>query len=479
MAASEARKTTPPHLFGADGIRKVVGKEFTPVFVAEVISAFSKYIDGPGPVLVAHDYRTTSDGLARICAGTLQMNGVDVYEMGVMPTPCLQFNVKALRARAGLMVTASHNPTEFNGIKFAGPDGLEIPPEAERLIERAYARRECRFAGWDGVGQVRQETRGIERYLASIVANVDCDAIRAVSPRVILDCGNGTSAATSPLLLRMVGCSLTTLNANPDGGFPGQPSEPTDESLHDLEQAVVHVGAMLGIAHDGDSDRIAFIDERGRYVPGEVTLALLAQDVLRRHPGTTIVTSVTSSTVIEEVVRKEGGKLEITRSGSLPVALGVAEHRAAFGGEENGHYYWPEHQTTPDGSMSSTKLVELLVHSGRPLSELVDALPQYVLVKHEVPLPPELKVPVMERVKETLVQEADRSITIDGVKAFYKDGWLLVRPSGTDPICRVFAESRTADRALELVERGKALVQELTAALRPTNGSAENWCDPN
>jgi phosphomannomutase / phosphoglucomutase len=452
-------------LFGTDGIRKVVGTEINPVFIAQVISAYARGIDGPGPVLIAHDFRTTSDGLARICAGTLQMNGVDVYEMGVMPTPCLQFNVKNLNARGGLMITASHNPTEFNGIKFAGPDGLEISREVEEQIEKGVHERGHRYVGWDSAGHIRLETRGVERYLASILRNVDRDRIRAARPRVILDCGNGTSAVTSPQLLSSLGTQLKTLNANPDGGFPGHPSEPSDENLSDLKKAVVEFGASLGIAHDGDSDRIAFIDEKGRYVPGEVTLALFAQDLLRSHPGATIATSITSSSAIEDVVRAEGGKLIVTRSGSLPVAIGVAEHQAIFGGEENGHYYWPEHQNAADGPMSSAKLIELLVRTDRPLSELVNGLPKYVVVKQKVPLPPEVKAAVMEEAQRRLTAETDRVITIDGIKAFFPEGWLLVRPSGTEPICRVFAESRTADGATKLIEHGKGLVNELVASV--------------
>lgn len=455
-------------LFGTDGIRKLVGSEITPNFIAAVISAYATWVDGSGPVLVAHDYRTTSDGLARLCAGTLQLNGVDVYELGTMPTPCLQFNVPALGARAGLMITASHNPTDFNGIKFCGADGLEIPPEAEHTIEKAFHQGLHRHSTWDRAGKIRSETRGIERYLASIVTNVDREAIRRHHLKVVLDCGNGTSAATSPTLLRTLGTELTTLNANPDGGFPGHPSEPTEENLRNLRSAVVEFNAELGVAHDGDSDRIAFVDEGGRYVPGEVTLALLAREVLREQPKATIVTSVTSSTAISDVVREEGGALVVTRSGSLAVALGVARSGAAFGGEENGHYYWPRHQNAPDGPMSSAKLLELLARTREPLSEMVDKIPKYHLVKIRVPLPPTVKDAVLRQVAVTLSSEATRIETIDGVKAFYEEGWVLIRPSGTEPICRIFAESRDPAHAESLSNRGKRLVSDLVSSASGT-----------
>jgi phosphomannomutase/phosphoglucomutase len=468
------RMTTdlPSPLFGTDGIRKVVGEDMTPPFVARVISAFAEWVDGPGPVLIAHDYRTSSDGIARLCSGTLQMNGVDVLELGVMPTPCLQFNVLALRARAGLMITASHNPTEFNGIKFCGPRGLEIPPSAERQIEDAYAHTRNRFVPWNRMGQIRAESGGIRRYIDSVTSNVDRAMIQAAAPTVVLDCGNGTSAATSPLLLHSgLGCGLTTLNANPDGSFPGHPSDPTEENLRSLQRLVPESGAILGIAHDGDSDRIAFVDERGKYVSGDITLALLARDVLRHQPGATIVTSITSSTAIEDVVRAEGGKLAVTRSGSLAVAEAIAENSAAFGGEENGHFYFPAHQNAPDGPMSSAKVIEILVREGRPMSELVQELPRYSVIKTSVPLPPAVRDTVMAQAAERLKEGAVRTVTLDGVKAFYPTGWLLVRPSGTEPICRVLSESKTPDIAQSLNRKGRELVDELVRTSRPNPGA--------
>jgi phosphomannomutase / phosphoglucomutase len=453
---------SPRVLFGTDGIRKVVGDDLTPVFIARVISAYSKWVGGRGPVVVAHDFRTSSDGLARICAGTLQMNGVDVIEAGVMPTPCLQFNVPALSARAGLMVTASHNPTEFNGIKFCGPRGLEIPPDAEQLIEDAFEKGLHRFSKWDEMGRIATDPGSVDRYLRSIESNVDQPRIRKAGLRVVLDCGNGTSAVTSPMLLHAgLGCPLTTLNANPDGAFSGHPSEPTAENLAHLQRMVPATGAVLGIAHDGDSDRVAFVDELGRYVPGETALALFARHTLRENPGATIVTSITSSSAIADVVAAEEGKLVVTRSGSLPVAEGVETHHAVFGGEENGHFYWPHHQNAPDGPMSSAKIVDLLVREGRPLSRLIFDLPAYAVIKKSVPLPPNVREIVMQRAGEILAREALRTVTIDGVKAFYSDGWVLVRPSGTEPICRIFSESADAESAARLNHRGVEIIARL------------------
>ncbi|MGA8091175.1 MAG: phosphoglucosamine mutase [Thermoplasmata archaeon] len=454
--------TEPPRLFGTDGIRMVVGPDLTPDLVLDVAAAVAQFLDGQGPVLIGQDFRTTSPGIARILAGTLSMYGVAVVELGPMPTPCLQFNVRALGARLSLMVTASHNPTEFNGIKFTGPDGTELTRQEEMRIERLIADRRFPPVDWQRARKPAEDSQGVRRYADSILAHSDRPAIARKRPKVILDPGNGTSAIVSPELLRELGCRVSTLHAQPDGFFPGRPSDPTETNLGDLRNAVQHSGADLGIAHDGDSDRVAFVDEQGRFVPGEVTLALFAQYVLREHPGSTIVTSVTSSSCVKDVVEAAQGRLVITRSGSLPVALGILEHSAKFGGEENGGYYWPEHQVTRDGPMSSAKMVEILARTEEPLSHLVDALPRYTVLKLNVPLAKEFRSATVREVTRTLASEGAETMTLDGVKAFFADGWILVRPSGTEPVCRVFAESRDPARARELLDLGRRLVENAT-----------------
>jgi phosphomannomutase/phosphoglucomutase len=452
-------------LFGTDGIRGVVGSLYTPNFVADIASAYGTWLGSPGSVLIGQDFRTTSGGISHILAGTLQMLGFDVVEMGPMPTPCFQYNVRAFGAKGGLMVTASHNPPEFNGIKFTGPRGLEIPKDAEAKIERHFVERSYVGADWMTAGTIRSDSTGVDRYVDSIQKHIDVPAIRRSKLSVVLDPGNGTSAVSSPRLLREIGCKLVTVNSNPDGWFPGRNSEPSEENLTQLAKTVPELGAAVGIAHDGDADRVAFIDERGQYLTGDLALAVLARYVLRTHPGGTIVTSVTTSSVVDEVVKKSGGKLVTTKSGSLPVAVGIEQSHGVFGGEENGHYYWPEHQNAPDGPMSSAMMLELLAHEGRPLSELAAEIPVYHLKKQRVQVDPKLHAVVLAHAITALGQSADRIDTTDGVKAYYPGGWLLIRPSGTEPIVRVFAEGRSAERADSFSRRGVGVVDQALAAV--------------
>ena len=458
-------------LFGTDGIRGVVGELYTPSFLADIASAYGSWLGGSGTVTIARDFRTTSPGFAGILGGTLQMLGLDVLDLGIMPTPCSQFNVRALQARGGLMITASHNPPEYNGIKFTGPDGLEIGPADEAVIERIFRERSFRPPAWRNAGRLRPETGGIDRYAESIERNVDRRAIAERSSKVVVDPGNGSSARVVPRVARELGCRVTTLNANGDGLFPGRNSEPTEAHLLDLERTVPAIGADFGIAFDGDADRLGVVDEAGHYVSGDVVFALFARYVLRRHPKGVVVTSVTSSSLVGDVVAAEGGTLIVTRSGSLPVALGVRDHRAVLGGEENGHFYWPEHQNAPDAPMSAAVLIEMIARERRPLSELAAELPVYCLVKRNVPVAPRERPEVLTRIRAALSAQTDHLETLDGVKAYFSDGWILIRPSGTEPLIRIFAESRSSERVRSLAAMGERVIAEAVASTRAASAA--------
>lgn len=243
--------------------------EKTSEFLTGLMGAYAASMDGRGAVAIAHDYSTSSGLIARTCADALQRNGIDVVDLEVVPPACLQFTTHAVEARGGLMVTACPGSTEIHGIAFAGREGWPMSPEAERQIERAFSLREDRVGGREQRGRTRTETGAIDPYLESIAGHVDRPAIRTAAPRVVLDCGNSASGATSPRLLGAhLGSRLTTLHASPPGAVPVAASVPFEENLHHLRTTVVRVGAALGIAHYGDSERILCVDETGRFVPG-------------------------------------------------------------------------------------------------------------------------------------------------------------------------------------------------------------------
>jgi phosphomannomutase / phosphoglucomutase len=448
-----------PRLFGTNGIREVVGERFTAPFVARVAAAIASVVPPPGPIAVGWDGRTSSPAAARIVSAALALAGHHVIELGLLPTPAIQYNVQPVDARFAVIVTASHNPPEFNGIKCIGADGLEVPRDTEEAIEAAVAGDGSGGAPFSGIGEISPDAMGGRRYLDGIVAQVDRAQIARRKFTVVLDCGNGASVPTSPALLRRLGCRGVTLNGHVDGTFPGRASEPTEANLGELCRTVAAVGADLGVAHDGDADRAVFVDATGRFVPGEVMFTLLARDAVERNRGGVVVTPVSGSQAVEDTIGPIGGRVVYTRVGSPSVVREMRSSGAVFGGEENGGMVFPSFQLARDGAMALATVLDLLARRGSDLSDALRDIPRYTLLREKVACPIALREPVIARVTESFRAASDRLVTLDGVKAYLDGGWILLRPSGTEPIFRIFAESKDAARARALADRGIEVVR--------------------
>jgi len=444
-------------LFGTNGIRGVVGKDMTPDLALGVGKAVGTVL-GPGTVALGRDTRLSGPLLARAVASGLMSAGCDVVDLGVLPTPAEQYYLaKKGGLKGGVVVTASHNPREFNGIKVLDAAGMELRREDEEAIEAVYFGGRPKVAEWSSVGSIRSDGGAIELYLAGILSRVDGDAIRSRGLTVAVDPGNGAGCLVTPYLLAALGCRVISLHGQPDGTFPGRPPEPVPEHLGDLLRLVRETHADFGVAHDGDADRAIFVDERGTFLQGDRSLALLAGAALRGRGGI-VVTPVSTSSMLDDVARAHGGKVLRTKVGAPIVARTMFQTGATFGGEENGGVIFPEHQFCRDGAMAVAKMLELLAREGRPLSELAAALPTYVLRKGGVEVPADRHAAVLEG----LVRLAEgRTVErIDGVKIHAPDGWVLVRPSGTEPLFRIYAEARTEARAEALAKEGADLIRE-------------------
>lgn len=450
-------KEAAHRLFGTNGVRGVVNtKGMDCEFAMRLGLAIGTYMGGP--VMMATDARTSNDMLRSACSAGLMASGCDVLDCGLLPTPALQFAVKRNEVAGGVMITASHNPPEFNGIKCIDPDGTEMARSNEEKIEALYHSEEFTRAGWSNIGGTRAYTTAAEEYIDGIVALLDASAINKANLRVAVDCSNGAASVVTPRLLERLGVRYVTLNADPNGAFPGHNSEPTPDNTKDMVDLVRAGGFDFGFVHDGDADRTIFVDDRGRYMYGDRSLALVAHYACLERKGGLVVTSVGSSMCVEDAVRLAGGSIEYTMVGSPIVARAMMEKGAVFGGEENGGLIFPELQYCRDGAMSAAKVLEIVAKHGR-LSDLLDRIPSYSQYKTKTGCPDEKKHGVMRR----LASEAkgDRVDTTDGVKIFSGKTWVLVRPSGTEPIFRVFSEAQTPEEARDIAESYKRRIEEL------------------
>ena len=449
-------------LFGTNGVRGFANQDMNGELALKLGRALGTFLKQGDVVLVGRDTRTSGTMLVAALTAGLQSTGVSVVDAGIVTTPALQYRVKtAQRFAAGAVITASHNPPEFNGIKFIDPDGTEMRSDKEDAIEAIFFSGKLRDASWRDIGGDAHETGVNERYVDAIVAKVDAAAIARAKLTVALDTSNGAGSFTAPFLLRKLGVHVVTLNAQPDGTFPGHPSEPTPENVKDLISATKAFGAHLGVVQDGDADRCVFIDERGEYVDGNRTLALMAGYAVEKHKGGLVMTPVSSSSIVEEHVKTKGGRVEYTRVGAPIVARAMMDKKATIGGEENGGIIWPEFQHCRDASMTLAKVLELLATSGRPFSGLLADLPTAAAAKKKVDCPNEKKAKALDDFAKAHAK--DRVDRTDGVKVYTEEGWVLVRPSGTEPIFRVYAESKTAEQAEALAAKSLAEIRDIIA----------------
>jgi len=460
--AKEPTGALPPRLFGTNGVRGIVNtRQMDSQFALRLGMAIGTFMKGP--VMLGTDTRTSSDMLRLACAAGIMAAGFQVLDCGITPTPALQYAVRMRRSAGGVVITASHNPPEFNGIKCIDPDGTEMSRENEEAIEKIYHEGSHARADWTRVGSIEPYLTANEDYVKGVVSRVDSTAIKAANLRVALDCSNGAGALVTPKLLEKLGVRYVTLNADPDGTFPGHFSEPTPENSAQLIKLVSKGGFDFGVIQDGDADRAIFVDDRGRYMYGDRSLALVAHHICQERKGGLVVTTVGSSMCIEDAVRMAGGSVIYTRVGSPVVARVMKERNAVFGGEENGGLIFPEFQYCRDGGMSVAKVLEIVAKRGK-MSDLLDGIPAYSQCKTKTSCPDKLKEHVMDKLASEVT--GDRVDRTDGVKIFTAKGWVLVRPSGTEPIFRIFSEARTPQEAEELAEAFKSRVEKLVKAKR-------------
>ncbi len=442
-------------MVGVSGIRGRVGAALTPEVVARYAAAFGAWSIANSPsraIVVGRDSRVSGPMFHSIVVGTLQLVGCDVIDIGLTTTPGCQLAVEHHHAAGGLMLSASHNPIEWNALKCIGSSGLFLEA-SEGAAMRALVETGIPYAAWDKIGTVTQDDDVARRHIESVLAipYLDVDAIRARRFKVALDCVRGAGATIMPALLERLGCEVVGMNMEPDGRFPREP-EPIPANLREFERFVAGSGAEIGFAVDPDVDRLALVSDEGRAVGEDYTLALAARLVLRHRPGP-VVTNLSTSALIDDVAREAGVTAVRAPVGEVNVAVRMRELNAPIGGEGNGGVILPEVHLGRDAPIGAALLLQLLVEEGRPLSAIVAGLPRYVIVKDKLDRPNASLDTVYAALRSAF---PDALVdTQDGLRLTWADRWVHIRPSGTEPIVRVIAEGPDEGAARELVRRSR------------------------
>ena len=449
-------------MVSVSGVRGRVGESLTPGVVASYAVAFGAWASNRqkgNSIVVGRDSRVSGPMFHGIVVGALQSVGCNVVDIGLTTTPTCQLAVEDRHAAGGLMLSASHNPIEWNALKFIGPSGLFL--EAEEGSEmRSLVEKGIHYATWDKLGRVERYEGAADAHLDKVVSipYLDVEKIRARRFKVALDCVRGAGAVIAPKLLERLGCQVTAINMEPDGRFP-RPPEPVAENLGDLEKLVRSSGADVGFAVDPDVDRLALVSDEGRAIGEDYTLALAARVVLRHRRGP-VVTNLSTSRVVEDVATAAGVPVIRAPVGEVNVAIRMRKEGAPVGGEGNGGVILSEIHLGRDAPVGMALILQLLAEEGRPLSQVVRELPRYVIVKDKLDRPSASLDSVYQALRGAFPGAA--ADTQDGLRLAWADRWVHVRPSGTEPIVRVIAEAPTAEEAGELIRKSRQPLDALS-----------------
>ena len=445
-------------IVSVSGMRGIVGIDLTPELVARHAAALGAWARAAGnPVVVlGRDSRTSGAMFAMAAKAGLLSAGADVIDLGIVPTPTVQLAVEHHGAGAGLILTASHNPVEWNALKLIGPDGIFLDADDGAAV-RDLAERGPDRADWSGIGSVREDTEAVSRHIDQVMAlpQIDVDLIRSKRFRVALDCVRGAGGTIMPALLERLGCQVSSINMEIDGRFP-RPPEPVPEHLEELGRLVRDSGAHIGVAVDPDVDRLALVDEHGRAIGEDYTLAFAVQAVLGRNgeaPGPdsrapVVVANLSTSLVVEDAAVAAGAVFERAPVGEANVAQFIQRLGAVIGGEGNGGVMFPQVHVGRDAPVGLALILHLLATTELTVSGLVEAAPRYSIVKAKVPRQDDL-APAYQRLRSRFADATADSR--DGLRLAWPGRWVHLRPSGTEPVIRIIAEAATVEDAESLI----------------------------
>ena len=441
-------RAIPTLKISISGVRGVIGQSLTPTLLTRFAQAFGTHT-GSGTIVVGRDPRTSGEMVKHAVIAGILSSGGRVLDIGVCPVPTVQLQVRRRKANGGIAITASHNPAEWNALKFIGSNGLFLDSGQARELLDIYHQGEYTKVSGEEIRSVEEVDGAGDAHIKAVVDELGPLRAGKRKLRVVIDSCNGAGSIVGPKLLEALGAEVFPINVTPDGSFP-RPAEPLPENLGALCDAVKQHGADIGFAQDMDADRLAIVSEQGTAIGEDYTLVLAALYVLRREPGP-VVANLSTTSALEDVAKKFGCPLFLTKIGEVNVTDKMQQANAVIGGEGNGGVIYPRINFARDSLVGMALVLHLLADSGKTVTQLLDEFPRYTVVKEKMVCPSE-KIPA---VLKLLRQEYEKFPldTRDGVKVTLPDGWFLVRGSNTEPIVRVVAESRSENKAREIVAR--------------------------
>jgi phosphoglucosamine mutase len=460
-------------MISISGVRGIVGESLTPELVMRMGEAFGTYVGGnkTGPeaplIVVGRDTRVSGEMVKHSVLAGLLSTGCSIVDLGVVTTPTATIMIEALKANGGIVISASHNPIEWNALKFFGSDGIYLDTEEGKQLLDLYYQGDFKHARWHQIQEVTKDSSGDDRHLEEVLKLVDTKLIRSRGFTVALDSCNGAGAGITEKLLEKLGCQLIPIHCTPDGLFPHDP-EPSFLNLQDLCELAAREDVDVAFAQDPDADRLAIVDENGSFLGEEYTLALAADFVLSGLENKTeetatrvVVINMSTSRVTEEVALRHGCRCLRVPVGEVNVAVRMREEKAIIGGEGNGGVIDPRVHYGRDSLVGIVLILESMARSGKKISELAADLPSYQICKAKIALSRTRTAETLNLLSQTADGQGAKVNTEDGLRLDWEDCWVHVRPSNTEPVVRIIAEATTSERAQELIQEFSDKIHQL------------------
>jgi phosphomannomutase len=452
-----------PMIISLSGVRGIIGENLTPDVLSKLAASFGTILRG-GKVVVATDSRISRQMCLDAVTSGLISSGCGVINIGISPTPSLQIMIQELKARGGICITASHNPPEWNGLKFYSSEGILLGKTPAKKLLSTYERSRIspaparrggiNYVPWDKLGEVREKKEAHLFYINAVLKKLNVKLIRKRKFKVVIDCGNGAGAVSAPVFLEKLGCQVIKLNCETHGFF-NRPPEPIPKNIGELRSVVPRKKAEVGFAQDADADRLAIVSEEGKCLGEDYSLALAAQFVLTHKPGP-VVTNLSTTMAIDDVAEKFGCRCLRTKIGEINVVETMKRVGAVIGGEGNGGVIFPSVHYGRDSLVGMGLILQYMAETHMPISALVKSIPQYHIKKGKIPV----KGAGRDILKKLRSSFKDAKLDLrDGVKAMWGDCWVHVRPSGTEPVVRIVAEAKTKKKASQLYKMAESLIQ--------------------
>ncbi len=425
------------------GVRGTVPDSLTPEIVLDFAKAFGTYLKS-GRVVIGTDTRQTSEFLKGVAIQGLLASGCKIFDLGIATTPTVGVMVRHLKADGGIIITASHNPEPYNGLKFVREDGIFLNSSQGKILLDIY---ESKNFAQKSSGSAKTYSKANAEHIKKVIKNVDAFSIRRKKFKVAIDCCNGAGSVITPMLLKKLGCKIVSINTRPSSPF-GRGAEPTPDNIKDLAELVKKEGADIGFAQDPDADRLAIVTDKGEAISEEYTLALCTKFMLENGSQSKkiVVANLSTTNAIDDIAKNYGAVVIRTKIGEVYVAEEIKKEGAIIGGEGNGGIIYPKVGFNRDSLSGIALILSLMAKSKKKISNISEEIPRYYLVKNKIECESvDAANDFIEKIKDRF--QKDSLDLTEGVKVLRKDGWLHLRPSNTEPIIRVFSEAKTKEIA--------------------------------